>query len=110
MAPVNDVFRFLLEMSLLTALAYWGFHGRDGAEQWVLGLGAPLLIAVIWGAVMSPKATWKARDPVRLPLEILIFGPGVAALADAGSGTLAVVFGALVAVHLALTFPLGQRA
>jgi hypothetical protein len=109
MRPVNDVFRFLLEMALLAALAYWGFHDRGGVAQWVLGLGAPLLLAVVWGAFMAPKAARPARDPVRLPLEIVLFGSGVAALAAAGSETLAAIFGACVLVHLALTFPLGQR-
>src|SRR3954452_12436704 len=109
MRPLNDGFRFLLEMSLLAALAYWGFHGHAGAKQWILGLGAPLLIAVIWGAVMAPKAKWQARDPLRLPLELVIFATGVAALADAGADGLAIAFAACVAVHLALTFPLHQR-
>jgi hypothetical protein len=109
-APANDVFRFLLEMAMLASLAYWGFHDRGGVEQWLLGLGAPLLVALVWGAFMAPKAWRRARDPVRLPLELVLFGSGVAALAAAGSRGLAIVFGALVLVHLALTFPLGQRS
>ena len=109
MAPANDVFRFLLEMAMLASLAYWGLHDRGGAEQWLLGLGAPLLVALVWGAFMAPKAWRRSRDPVRLPLELVLFGTAVAALADAGSGTLAIVFGALVLVHLGLTFPLRQR-
>ena len=31
---------------MLAALAYWGF--TDGAGAWVLGVGAPLLAAVVW--------------------------------------------------------------
>jgi hypothetical protein len=46
---------------------------------------------------------------VRLVLEIAVFGAGVAALCLAGPTALAIVFGVLVVVHLALTFALGQR-
>jgi hypothetical protein len=109
-APANDGFRFFLELAMLASLAYWGFHSHDGAVEWILGLGAPLLVAVAWGVFVSPKAAIRVTDPLRLPLELLLFGAGVAALAAAGSEGLAIVFGALVAIHLVLTFPLGQRA
>jgi Protein of unknown function (DUF2568) len=110
MRPVNDGFRFLLEMSLLAALAYWGFHGRGGLTQWVLGLGAPLLLALIWGTIMAPKAKLQLTDPVRLAAEVVLFGAGVAALFAAGADGLAIAFAVCVAVHLALTFPLRQRS
>ena len=95
---------------MLAAVAYWGFSEFDGAVSVVVGLGAPLLIAVIWGTFMSPKASRPVRDPVRIALEVVLFGAAVAALAAAERTTLAIVFGALVALHLGLTFPLGQRA
>jgi hypothetical protein len=40
--------RFLCELAMLAALAYWGFTVGDGAGAWVLGVGAPLLAAVVW--------------------------------------------------------------
>jgi Protein of unknown function (DUF2568) len=105
----NDGLRFLLELAALASLAYWGFETADGVLGWVLGLGAPLLMAVVWGTFMSPKASHRVDDPVRILAEIAIFGAAVAALAVAGQIVLAVVFGVLVAGHLALTFPLDQR-
>jgi Protein of unknown function (DUF2568) len=74
-----------------------------------VGLGAPLLAAALWGAFVAPKASRPAVDPVRLLLEAAVFGSGVAALLLAGSTALAVVLAALVVLHLALTFALGQR-
>ena len=109
MRYVNDGLRFVLELSALAALAYWGFHTESGILQWVLGLGAPLAMAVIWGSFMSPKAPQPAHDPIRLVAEIAIFGAAAVALADADHATLATVFAATVAVHLVLTFPLDQR-
>jgi hypothetical protein len=46
---------------------------------------------------------------VRLIVEVTLFGSASAALAVAGQDRWAMVLGAAVAVHLALTFPLGQR-
>jgi hypothetical protein len=55
--------RFLCELAMLAALAYWGFTVGDGAGAWVLGIGAPLMAAIIWGAWVAPKARW----PVPIP-------------------------------------------
>jgi Protein of unknown function (DUF2568) len=105
----NDGLRFLLEMALLGSLAYWGFSEEGGAVQWLLGLGAPLLVAVVWGRFIAPKASHPTTDPLRLVLEAAVFGAGVAALLAADQTVLAFVFTALVLVHLSLTFALGQR-
>lgn len=110
MTYANDGLRFVLELAVLAALAYWGFSEFGGVVQWVLGLGAPLLVAAVWGAFVAPKASRPTVDPVRLALEVTVFGSGVAALLAAGSTALALVFAALAAGHLALTFALGQRA
>jgi hypothetical protein len=42
-------------------------------------------------------------------IEFLVFGSGVAALFAAGAPVLAIVFVVLAALHLSLTFALGQR-
>jgi len=67
------------------------------------------LAATLWGILLAPKSSRQVRDPARLGMEILIFGGAVAALLGAGKATLAVVLGGLVALHLVLTFVLGQR-
>jgi hypothetical protein len=105
----NYALRFLLELVALAALAYWGFREFGGIVQWVIGLGAPLLAATVWGTFMSPKASRPTVDPVRLLIEIAVFGAGVAALLAAGATAVAIVLAVLAALHLALTFALGQR-
>jgi Protein of unknown function (DUF2568) len=105
----NHGLRFLLELAALGSLAYWGFAENDGLAQWLLGLGLPLLAAAVWGRFVAPKASHPTTDPQRLLLELLVFGAGVVALAAADEVTLALVFGALVMLHLSLTFALRQR-
>jgi hypothetical protein len=102
--------RFFLELALLVAVGYWGFSEFDGVVSVLAGLGAPLLVAVLWGTFMSPKAARPVRDPARIALEVVLFGAGVAALAAAERTTLAIVLAALVVLHLGLTFPLRQRS
>jgi Protein of unknown function (DUF2568) len=109
MRYANDALRFALELAALAALGYWGFAEFDGAVQWLVGLGVPLIAAAVWGTFVAPKASRPTVDLVRLLLEVAAFGSGVAALVAAGSTPLALVFAALVVVHLGLTFELGQR-
>jgi Protein of unknown function (DUF2568) len=109
MGYANDGLRFLLELAMLASLAYWGFAEHHGVGEWLLGLGVPLLVAVVWGTLVAPKASRPTVDPVRLLLEVVLFGLGIAALIGADRTALALVFAALVFVHLGLTFVLGQR-
>ena len=109
MTYANDGLRFFLELSMLAALAYWGFSEYEGAVQWLLALGSPLVVAVVWGAFLAPKASHPTVDPVRLLLEVAAFGSGLAALLASGRTVLGLVFAGLVVLHLGLTFALGQR-
>jgi hypothetical protein len=47
---------------MLAALAYWGFTVGDGAGAWVLGVGAPLLAAVVWGPGWRPRPGGRCRS------------------------------------------------
>jgi Protein of unknown function (DUF2568) len=85
--------RFLCELAMLAALAYWGFGTGDGVGAWVLGIGAPLLAAVVWGAVVAPKARWPVPTPTRVVIELVLFGAAAGALAVAGQPVVAVVLG-----------------
>ena len=72
----NDGLRFLLEIALLTSLAYWRVSEHTGALQWALGLGSPLVVAVVWGSFIAPKASHPTTDPLRLLLEVAVFARG----------------------------------
>jgi hypothetical protein len=99
--------RFALEIAALVALGYWGFDGHDGVLSFILGVGAPLVAAVTWGTFVSPKASVKLAEPLRLAVELLIFAAATVALADEGRSALAVAFAAVVLAHIALMSALG---
>jgi hypothetical protein len=87
--------RFVLEIAALVALGYWGFETAEStAAELLLGLGLPLLAAVIWGLFVSPKARY--GTPLRQAVfEAVVFAAAVAALLDAGQTGLAVAFAAV---------------
>ena len=106
----NDGLRFFLELSALAAVAFWGWSEHGGVWRWVLVVAAPLAVALVWGRWMAPKSASQVGDPWRLAIELLVFGAAAAALVDADQVVLGLVLAAAALVHLALTFPLGQRS
>jgi hypothetical protein len=104
----NDILRFFLELAALAALAYWG--ATADTPVWpLLAVAAPLLLAVFWGLFMSPKAAHRLHDPLRLVGEIGVFGIAAVALLVRDQAELATALAAAAALHLVLTFALGQR-
>lgn len=78
---VNLIVRFLLELCALTALGYWGFHVGNGMmTKFLLGIGAPLVAAIIWGAFVAPHAAYKASGVLQFILELVVMGSAALAL------------------------------
>jgi hypothetical protein len=105
----NLALRFLLELCVLAALGVWGFRFEGGLfVKWLLGLGAPLLAAVVWGTFASPKASIPLHGVLHGLVELVVFGSGVVALYAAGYPTLAFVFGIVIVVNRVLMIVWGQ--
>jgi len=88
----NLALALALELCALAALCYWGFSvGGGPVAKAVLGIGAPVCAAVLWGLFAAPRA------PVSLPLlglgtKLLVFGSATLALYATGHSVLALVF------------------
>ncbi|PJN56345.1 hypothetical protein PAEVO_30680 [Paenibacillus sp. GM2FR] len=97
---LNLALRFILELILLFSIGYWGFHYGSGLmAQVALGIGLPLLAAVIWGMTISPKARIKLPLAVVLLIEFLIFTTAVACQVSSGFITFAIVFAFVALVN-----------
>ena len=94
---VNLGVAFLLELAVLIALCYWGFH-LSGPLRFVAGIGTPIVFAVLWGLFAAPKASMPLHGAANVAFQIAWFACGAAAfiLADAVAAglTLAVVYAA----------------
>lgn len=102
---INLGVRFLLELCMLVAVGYWGFKTGSGwLLKALLGIGGPLLIAVIWGMFVAPKAAYPLRGFVLLAMEATLFGLGVVALYATGSSSLALGFAIIVMINRILIF------
>ncbi|NGQ96263.1 YrdB family protein [Brevibacillus sp. SYP-B805] len=101
----NLALRFFLELCGLAALGYWGFHtGKEPVTKSALGIGTPLLIAIVWAMLGSPGAPVKLSFPLRLLLELVVFGMPAIALYAAGKLGLAVTYGIVVVINRILMF------
>lgn len=107
---VNEGLAFLLEVVALVLLAYWGFHAGSGtAAHWLLGLGAPALMVVVWGAFAAPKARVKLPLAGVMAVKVVVFGAATAAGYAAGWRAFSLVFG-VVALANALLAALDRES
>jgi hypothetical protein len=71
---LNLAVRFLLEICMLAAVAFWGFKTQDSWLMKILfGIGSPVMIAVLWGTFLAPKATRPLSGASFLALELFLF-------------------------------------
>ena len=83
---LNMALRFGMELAMLVALGYWGFKtGGSSVMRWLLGIGAPLLAAVVWGLWMAPKATNRLQGGWFWLVELVLFGLAGWGLYSAGA-------------------------
>jgi hypothetical protein len=70
----------------------------------VLGIGLPVLIAVLWSLFLAPKATHRLQGISRLPLELILLGSGVVALFASGRANFGWIYLAVLAINEILLF------
>jgi hypothetical protein len=97
---LNLAVRFLLELCMLAAVGYWGFKTGSGwFIKILLGIGAPLLIAVLWGMFAAPKAAYHLHGFMLFAFEVVVFGSGVAALYVTKNYSLAWGFATILVIN-----------
>ena len=75
---------------MLAAVGYWGFTTHSGwTMKILLGIGLPVLIAVIWGMFMAPRSTHRLSGIPFTVMDILLLGSGAVALYASGQVNLA---------------------
>lgn len=93
---INLLVRFLLELCILAIFGYWGFKtGGSTFMKFLLGLGAPILFAVVWGTFLAPKSPMRLHEPWLFLLELVVFGLTCWALYSTGKVDLTVAFGGI---------------
>lgn len=97
---LNIGLRFLLEICILVILGYWGFQtGGNTLMKFLLGLGAPILFAMIWSTFLAPKSPRRLDEPWLFLLELIIFALTCWALYSTGKVDLTVAFGGIYVLN-----------
>ena len=92
--------RFLLELTALAALAYWGFDtGTSLLGDLVLGVGAPLVGAVVWGIWAAPRSAQRLTGWRLTAVQFLVLGAGAVALVAAGHAVAGAALAAVIVVN-----------
>jgi hypothetical protein len=109
---VNLTVRFLIELCALAALCYWGFATADTTlTDLALGLGAPALAVLAWGAFVAPKRmVTTAPLALRMAAELAVIGAAAVGLYAAGSHTLGIALAVVWAVNKAILAVSGGEA
>jgi hypothetical protein len=104
--PLNLTLRFVLELSALVAIGFWGWQRGSGWGQYALAIGLPLAAAFVWAAFAVPNDPSRGGTglvPVpgvfRIALELALFGLAVWALFDVGAMAFGWGLGVGVALH-----------
>jgi len=109
--PINLLLRFLLELCVLAVAGYWGWTVSSGFTRFLLLLGVPLLLAVVWGAFAVPDDPSRSgRAPIPVPgvvrfvLELGNFAFAVWAFYAVGQPVPGLILAVLVIVHYILSY------
>ena len=109
--PINLMIRFILELLALVSVGLWAWKSFDGFLQYLLGIGLPLLMTIVWGTFAvpdDPSRSGKAAIPVsglvRLLIEFLFFAMAIWALYDLQEVELSTIFGAVVLIHYLVSY------
>ena len=102
---INAALAFILELAMLAAFGYWGFHGdKSLLAKWILGIGLPVITAVIWGMYLAPRAAHRLGNISGNLLSLILFLCGAAALLYTGHTSLAIIFAVTAIVNRFLIF------
>jgi hypothetical protein len=104
----NLALRFLLELSALAGVAYWGGTTATGRVSRIgLAIALPSIVAVVWALFISPKARIPTGAFGRAFLVLIVFLLAAAAFWSRDRTALAMIYGslALISSVLILVWP-----
>jgi hypothetical protein len=109
--PINLAIRFLLELSALVASGMWGWRQSDSWLRYILSIGMPMILGVIWGTFAVPddpsrsgKAPIVTPGVIRLVIELGFFAFATWVILDMGFSKSGLAFGFIVAVHYLVSY------
>ena len=104
--PVNLAIRFALEVTAIVSFSVWGLKLLDSWVSIILAILLPLIFALLWGVFAVPndpsrsgKTVVVTPGPIRLVLELVLFGAAAWMLFDLDFQKPGWILSALVLIH-----------
>jgi hypothetical protein len=98
--------RFFLEIAALVTVGMWGWRQSDNWIKYVMAIGLPFLMAILWGVFAVPNDPSRTGNTivdtpgvVRLILELAFFAFATWAFYSMDHKITARVFGTIVFIH-----------
>ncbi|WP_080055390.1 YrdB family protein [Spirosoma aerolatum] len=96
---LHQTLYFLLELCMLGAYGYAGFHlSQHPYGKYLLAIGLPLAAATMWGIFAAPRSAHQLGFPYHTLFVLLMFGLAFFLLYRTGYTQLAIILGALALV------------
>ncbi|MEV4666562.1 YrdB family protein [Microbacterium sp. LWO12-1.2] len=70
---VIDVVRAIVLVLAIASLALWGFATWPLPWNIILGIGAPVVILLVWALFLSPRPVLRVHPFLRAAVELLIY-------------------------------------
>jgi hypothetical protein len=109
--PINLTFRFLLEITGLVGLFRLGLDTGTGAWRWALAGALTFVAMALWATFRVPgdasargDAPYSVTGPVRLVIELVVFGGGALGWFVAGPSWMGWAYLAALVLHHGLSY------
>lgn len=99
---------FLLEVAMVAAFCYAGFRLAAPA-RYVVGIGLPIVIIVLWGIFMAPRAARRVPWPALPLIALAVFLVSAALLYAAHQPVMALILALVAVAYTVLNFYLKRK-
>lgn len=111
MNPVNLAFRFALEIIALMSVGMWGWRFSDQWSPYVLAIGIPVVLAIVWGTFSVPGDPSRSGGApivipggIRLAIELCVFAFAAWVLCDIGYIKIGLILACAVIIHYFISY------
>ncbi|WP_223626408.1 YrdB family protein [Microbacterium sp. EST19A] len=104
---VLDVVRAIVLVVVVASLALWGFASWSLPWNVIAGLGAPIVVLLIWALFLSPRPVLRVHPFLRAAVELFIYVGVTIAWWSMGQALIGTAFALVAIVTGVLT---GRRA
>ena len=101
---LNMLITFLLELAMLAAYGVGGYElTTNTVVRWVLAIVFPVIVGVLWGIFLSPRARVQLPFPVQLACRFALMIGGALILWSAHMTVLATIYTIALLASMTLT-------